>query len=300
MERTSSRYADFLAAPNRALGHVRVDGAWVAKYQNDPDAESPAGGVSSSARDVAQWLRLQLGGGAFQGTQVIDGAALAETHRPQIVRSPPKDPATDRAGFYGLGWNVDYDDRGAVRLSHSGAFKLGAATAVSLLPAENVGIVVLTNMAPIGVPEAIATSFLDLAQRGQVQKDYLPVYQQAFAQLGAPPYGTEVDYAKPPAQASAAAPLAAYAGTYNNSYCGDIRIVAKDGGLVLQRGAQLTPFPLTHYDRDVFSYQPTGEMAYGLSGVTFTLGPDGKASRVVIEDLDIYGAGTLGRVQPGP
>ncbi|MBV9359411.1 MAG: serine hydrolase, partial [Chloroflexi bacterium] len=67
MEHTSSRYADFLAAPNRAFGHVSVDGAWVAKYQRDPDAQSPAGGVSSSARDVAQWLRLQLGGGTFQG-----------------------------------------------------------------------------------------------------------------------------------------------------------------------------------------------------------------------------------------
>ncbi|MBV9354859.1 MAG: DUF3471 domain-containing protein, partial [Chloroflexi bacterium] len=292
----SSRYADFLAAPNRALGHVSVDGAWVAKYQRDPDAQSPAGGVSSSARDVVQWLRLQLGGGTFQGKRLIDAAALAETHRPQMVSNPPKDPATDRAGFYGLGWDVNYDDHGAVRLSHSGAFALGAATNVSLLPAEDVGIVVLSNGAPIGVPEAIATSFLDLVQRGQVQRDYLPVYQQAFAALGAPTYGTTVDYAKPPAGASPAASPDAYTGTYANPFVGQIEVAAKDGGLVLRLGPDQTTFPMTHYDRDVFSYQPTGEVAYGPSGVTFTIGADGKASSVVIENLNIYGAGTFGRV----
>jgi CubicO group peptidase (beta-lactamase class C family) len=52
-----------------------------AKYHRDPDAQSPAGGVSSTVRDLAQWLRLQLG----NGKQVIDAEALAETHRPQMA-----------------------------------------------------------------------------------------------------------------------------------------------------------------------------------------------------------------------
>jgi Domain of unknown function (DUF3471)/Beta-lactamase len=235
---------------------------------------------------------LQLGKGTFQGKQVIDAGALAETHR------PPKDPATDRAGFYGLGWNVNYDDHRAVRLNHSGAFALGAATNVSLLPAEGVGIVVLTNAAPIGVPEALCASFLDLAQTGKVAKDYLTEYQQAFAVLGKPTYGTAVDYAKPPAQASPAAPVDAYVGTYANPYFGEIQIVAKDGGLALRQGAKPADYPMTHYDRDVFSYQPTGESSFGPSGVTFTVGASGKASGVLIENLNIYGQGEFGRVQP--
>jgi hypothetical protein len=48
----------------------------------------------------------------------------------------------------------------------------------------------------------------------------------------------------------------------------------------------------------VFSYQPTGESAYGPSGVTFTVGADGKASSVVIENLNIYNTGTFSRAQP--
>src|SRR5262245_15881920 len=120
MKSTSSRFADYAAARNRAHLHARVEGKWVAKYVRDPDAQSPAGGVSSTARDVAQWMRLQLGGGKFNGKQLIKARALGETHRPQIVSRPPGNPATDRAGFYGLGWNVNYEDKGRVLLTHSG------------------------------------------------------------------------------------------------------------------------------------------------------------------------------------
>src|SRR5262249_59625903 len=124
----------------------------------------------------------------FNGEKFIAPEALAETHRPQIVSNAPENPATDRAGFYGLGWNVSYDEHGPVRLSHSGGFELGAATAVHLLPSEGLGIVVLTNAAPIGVPEAIGASFFDLVLRGKVQKDWLGAYQRAFEGLAPPPY----------------------------------------------------------------------------------------------------------------
>jgi CubicO group peptidase (beta-lactamase class C family) len=53
MNSTSSRYADFVARQNKALGHVLVDGKWVQKFKRDPDAQSPTGGVSSSVDDVA-------------------------------------------------------------------------------------------------------------------------------------------------------------------------------------------------------------------------------------------------------
>ncbi len=296
MKHTSSRHADFEASPNHALLHVRVDGKWVAKYKRDPDAQSPAGGVSSSARDMAQWLRLQLGNGKFEGKQVVDAAALAETHRPQVVRQPPPNPATDLAGFYGLGWNVSYDDQGRVRLSHSGAFNLGAAATVFLLPAEELGIVVLTNAYPIGVAEALGASFFDMVLSGKVEKDWVEFFGQAFATLFKPDYGTTIDYTKPPSQPSPALASDAYVGTYRNDFFGEIEIVAKDGGLVLQQGPHKTPFPIQHYDRDVFTYQPVGENAAGLSGVTFTVVAEGKATSVVIENLNIHDEGTFTRM----
>ena len=44
--------------------------------------------------------------------------------------------------------NVSYDQQGRLRLNHSGGFDLGAATFVNLVPAEQLGIVVLTTGAP--------------------------------------------------------------------------------------------------------------------------------------------------------
>jgi CubicO group peptidase (beta-lactamase class C family) len=298
MKSTSSRNADYAAAMNRAHLHVKVDGKWVAKYERDADAQSPAGGVNSTARDLAQWMRLQLGRGKFNATQIVAAKALAETHRPQIISRPPANPATDRAGFYGLGWNVNYDDKGRVRLGHSGGFDMGAATVVNLVPSEDLGIAVLTNAAPMGVPEAIAASFLDLVLNGKMDKDWVGIYKQAFEEAFQPNYGTKVNYLKPGAQKSPALPAAAYLGTYGNPLFGEIEVMEKEGSLLLRMGPKKMEFPLRHWDRDVFIYQPVGEMAGGLSGVTFTVRADHRAVTVVVENLDVYGQGMFARTAP--
>ncbi|MGH7117251.1 MAG: serine hydrolase domain-containing protein, partial [Stellaceae bacterium] len=295
MKHTSSRFADFTASANRALGHVRLDGSWVARYTRDPDAQSPAGGASSTARDMAMWLRLQLGGGRLGGKEIVAAEPLDETHRPQIVRMPPKNPAVDYAGFYGLGWNINYDAEGRVQWGHSGGFSLGAATSVSLLPDQQVGIVVLTNAQPIGVPEAVSRGFFDVVLTGKVEHDWLALYGQLMATALAPNYGAAIDYSKPPAQPSPALPAAAYAGAYQNDLYGPIMVAATDAGLAVELGPGRQPFPIQHFDRDVFTYQPSGENAAGLSAVSFAVAADQRASTVTIENLDIDGQGTFTR-----
>lgn len=293
MKSSSYRFSDFTAAENRARLHVRVDGKWAAKYVREPDAQAPAGGASSSARDMAQWLRLLLAGGKFDGRQVIAAKALAETHRPQIVSHTPADPLADRAGSYGLGWNVNYSDDGRVILGHSGAFGMGAATVVMLLPGESLGIAILTNGMPIGMPEAIGTSFFDLVRKGKIEKDWLEIFRPAFEAILAPEYGKTADYSRPPVGNSPPLALSSYVGTYHNDYFGDIEVVEKDKALLLRLGPKKNAFALGHWDRDVFTYQPAGENAGGLSGVTFWVGPERRATRVVIENLDIHGQGTF-------
>jgi CubicO group peptidase (beta-lactamase class C family) len=303
MRNTSSRYADFAAAANRAPGHVLVGDQWVAKFARDPDAQSPAGGVSSTARDMAQWLRLQLARGRLDSREIVKAAALDETHRPQIVRTPPGNPMVDRAGFYGLGWNIDYDAAGRIHWSHSGAFDLGVATCVNLLPAEGLGIVALTNAQPIGVPEAVSRSFLDLTLTGKVQRDWFAAYRQLFAATLAPDYPI-LDFSRTPAASSPALPATAYTGAYGNKLYGAIEIAAvgtgagagADTGLVLRLGPKQEPHPLRHFDRDVFGYEPAGENAAGPSAVVFTLGADGRATALRIANLDRDGQGTFYRV----
>jgi CubicO group peptidase (beta-lactamase class C family) len=293
MTSTSSRHDDFVARQNKALGHVLVDGKWVQKYQRDPDTESPAGGVSSSVTDLVKWVRLQLANGKFDGRQIVAGDPLTETHLAQIMINPSS--ASGIPQFYGLGWNVNYDG-GRLRLSHSGAFALGSGTTVNLSPADQLGIVVLTTGAPVGVAEALAADFLDTALYGKPTRDWFKLYQQAFAEMMAA--GLATDYAKPPASPLPAAGNAAYVGTYANDFFGDIAIIEQGGKLAIVQGPKDMTFAITHYDRDAFSYVTEGESAVGTAGITFTLGADGKAAEVVVENLDIHGEGTFVRADP--
>ena len=111
---------------------------------------------------------------------------LAETHKPQICRNaadPAKPNECPGGQFYGLGWNVNTDAQGHTQLAHSGAFFLGAATSVYMVPDEHLGVLVLSNSMPIGLPEAICLHFLDLVHYGKPQRDYFPLLGNVFAQM---------------------------------------------------------------------------------------------------------------------
>ncbi|MFF4381736.1 serine hydrolase [Kitasatospora sp. NPDC001547] len=311
MTATSSLRSAYDHAANKAVPHVRTgddnssssssgssggsgSGGWQVSTTENADAQSPAGGVSSTVQDLARWMRLQLAGGSFEGRQVLDTAALSQTWLPHSLSNPPAAPAGN-PGQYGLGWNVGRDTRGRLRLNHSGGFLLGAATVVTLLPAEQLGIVVLTNGQPTGLPEAVAEEFYDLAQEGHETVDWLGFLGKVIpAALVA---GTSpTDYTKPPAGAPGAKPDAAYVGTYTNGYYGPLTVTTGNGGaLVMSLGPDNLQFPLQHYAGDVFSFRTRGENAVGLSGVTFTAGDDGKAAKVVVEQFDHDGLGTFTR-----
>jgi CubicO group peptidase (beta-lactamase class C family) len=296
MARASYRHADYLAHDDRARIHKRLpNGNWAALYDRDPDAEAPAGGASASLTDMLRFLRLQLGNGVLDGRRLVDAKALADTHVPQVIPGPPRSPAS-RASFYGLGWNVSYDDEGRTRIGHSGAFNLGTATNITFMPGEGLGIVVLTNGQPIGVAEAIGAAFLDIAQNGVQTVDWPGFMGSIFEQIEAADAPAR-DYTKLPATPQSARDLIAYAGSYGNRYYGPLLISAQGDRLSMTLGPQAKPttFVLRHFDGDTFSFQTIGENANGLAGATFHVGKDGTASKVVLDFYDRTGLGTFVR-----
>jgi CubicO group peptidase (beta-lactamase class C family) len=291
MTSTSSRYADFEARENKAVGHVMEDGQWVHREQRQPDGESPAGGASSSVNDMAKWMRLQLGKGMFEGEQVVAQAPLEESHLPHMLteaRSPFGYP-----GFYGLGWVVGWTPDGRTRLLHSGAFSMGAATTVSLYPDDGLGVVVLSNAAPIGVPEALAAIFSDTAFYGEPTQDWMPLFRGLFQQMMAAEAGP--DYSTPPDDPRPSADRTGYLGSYENDYFGVVEIVQQGDGLAMVIGPEPKTFPLTHYDGDTFTWETIGENAIGLSSVTFTLDQDRKAAGMFVGQLETHGDGRFAR-----
>lgn len=286
MTSSSFSFADYEAAPNRAIGHQRVDGEWVHVETRDPQAQAPAGSASSDVVDLARWMRLHLANGTLDGEELIDPDVLQVMRQPHMVSGVSLDPAA-RSGLYGYGLGTGANGSGMVTWSHSGAFLLGAGTVVNMLPAAGLGIAVVSNASPVGAVEAIAQAFLDIALYGQVQRDWIATFDAAFAPMFTDP--SELAGRTPPEGATPAAPPAAYAGTYSNDYVGDVVIEAVDGTLVMGLGPDLIPFELTSWGGDLFSYQPTGENALGLSAVTFDL----VAGTVTIEQLNSAGMGTL-------
>jgi len=293
MNSTSSRYADFVARTNKAPGHVQENGTWTQKYKRDPDTESPAGGVSSSVNDLAKWMRLELADGQFDGKQIVDGKALATARSPQILKG--FSPLNGLPEFYGLGWDIKYDKEGRLRLSHSGAFALGAATTVQLIPSEHLGVVVLTNAYPIGLAEGLAFTFTDVALYGKATQDWFALFKKVFSDPAAPGVSLGTDYLKWPASPTPALATSAYVGTYTNDFFGDIQIIEEGDRLAIVEGPHKSTFRLQHYDRDIFKYKSEGENATLAAGVIFTIGADGKAATVTVENLNVRGEGIFKR-----
>jgi CubicO group peptidase (beta-lactamase class C family) len=294
MTSTSSRHADFLARPDRAALHIRDNGGWAAKVQRNPDPQAPAGGVSSTVGDLANWARLELGRGMFEGKRLIAADALDQTHEPLMSRG--LNPVTQAQSFYGLGWNVEFGRHG-LTWGHAGAFSAGARSLVTLYPKSRLGIVVLSNAFPTGVPEGVSDSFADMVFDGEIKTDWVTAWNKTYAGLFGPAIeAAKATYAMPPAPSSSPLALEAYEGRYTNPYVGEAIVKREAGSLVLKVGpreGQTTA--LHHFDRDLYLTYPDADMPEMPSEVRFSIGPDGRAAAVTIDFLDSGGLGTLQR-----
>lgn len=257
MARTSSRHADFVAHVNRAWGHVQIGGNYdsygqsPARYQvleqRQPDAQSPAGGVSSSAADMARWMVLVLGKGIYNGQRLIDETALNTA----TTRQSPDIPKVS----YGYGFNVGTDPHGHRTISHSGAFLQGAHTAFYLWPDEGLGITVLTNAQPRGLAEAIAIGFGERAFGHAPSRDWLALLQGDMKSLYRPAGDlagqASPEYPAPPQS------LERYVGRYANAYYGTAAVLIDAAGqlqLVLGPDGG-TRHSLRHWDGDRFAFE---------------------------------------------
>lgn len=289
MDRTTDSFEELMAERNRASPHVRDgSGHWVVGEQRNPQAQAPAGGVSSTAEDLGTWMRIQLADGSLDGEPIVAAGALGDMRTPQNLNGGPRTPSA-RSSFYGYGLDVASRDDGFVVLSHSGAFLMGAATAVGIIPGQDLGVAVITNGQPVGVPEALREIIIDLVVDGEVTRDWWSLYSERMAELYEP--DTPTDWSAPVSGPTAASPPGVYAGTYDNPYYGPLEVRETGDGLEMVLGPEAMVFPLTHRDGDSFLFTPPGENSLGPTGLTFTL-EDDRAASVTSEYYDATGLGT--------
>ncbi|MCC6745044.1 MAG: serine hydrolase [Acidobacteria bacterium] len=108
----------------------------------DIEAMAAAGGIYSSAREMAEWLRLMLGGGVYNGKRLVSEKGFEQLTTPQIK--------IGGTSAYGLGWFL-HDWHGHKVVEHGGNID-GFNAQVAFMPDQRLGFVLLTNVtsSPLG------------------------------------------------------------------------------------------------------------------------------------------------------
>ena len=289
MKSTSYRYDDFMARDNRAVLHGYQNGAFVPLGQDNADQQAPAGGVSSNVVDMAEWLKLLLADGEHRGKPMIAADALLPALSPQSFSARAHDLAS-RPGFYGYGFNVNTELGGRQSMGHSGAFLLGTGTTFKIVPSAGIGIVVLTNGAPVGAAESVVATFIDTALYGKPTRDWFAAYNTALKVIFEPQ--ADLSEQAKPANPAPAKTLSVYTGRFDNAYYGAAEIQEADGALTLVLGPKSMRFPLRHWDGDTFAFAPAGEAALvdSLASLTFN-GDKGQPGGFDIKFYDDNGMG---------
>ena len=120
---------------------------------------APAGAIVSSVADMSSWVLLHLNKGKHEGTQIVSENQVAQMHAPQMV-APVTFPFPEiPISSYGLGWFVE-PYRGYMMAEHGGNIN-GFSSLVTLLPEQNLGVVVLTNLDANPVPNILTYNICD-------------------------------------------------------------------------------------------------------------------------------------------
>ncbi len=285
MEESGTTIGALEGRPNVARPHARLEGRVEPVPYRNVDNVAPAGAVNSNALEMARWVELQLAGGAFRGKRLLKEETLAEMHTPQTVMRLSDGwseylPGAHLAA-YGMGWMLS-DYRGRKVVQHGGNID-GMHAMVGMLPEEELGVVVLTNLSPNRLATAVMYRVFD-AYLGGPRTDWSSRLKASADSLQALAETRRAGLeAARVAGTSPSLPLAEYAGTYRDPMYGDATVSLEDGRLVLRRGPAFAG-ELEHWHYDIFRAawrDRTLERGF----VTFSLGPMGRARKMEVEGI---------------
>lgn len=294
MTSTSYHYADYESHANRASLHVFEQGEFQPRGQRNADAQAPAGGASSNVIDLAEWLKLLINNGQHKGKTLIPKEALLPVLSPQAFSAPPF-ALSSRPGFYGYGFNINVEADGRTTMGHSGAFLLGTGTSFKIIPSVGLGIVVLTNGAPVGAAEAVIAQFTDVALYGASTRDWYATYHKAMQNIFTPQ--ADLSSQARPASPLPALSLQKFIGSYENNYYGAAEVLESEEGITLVLGPKAMHFKLDHWDGNTFTFTPPGEaeLLASQASLVFTLDKNQPAHGFLIKMFDENGQGSWTR-----
>ncbi|HEY0895586.1 MAG TPA: serine hydrolase [Sphingobacteriaceae bacterium] len=214
---------DLANTPNKAAAHTMTDGRLISIRYPDIDNLGPAGSMSSSVEDLSKWVLMLLSKGKAGNKVLVPESALDQTWFPHSVLGNGG-TLFNKGHFqlYGLGWFLE-EYSGRRIISHTGGVN-GFVTSVTLVPEENLGIVVLTNTDHNYFYESLKWEVMD-AYFNLPFRNYSKIHLENFKKQQADEL--KKDQAMRDSVAAgkkAALSLNAYAGTYRNEFYGELTI----------------------------------------------------------------------------
>ena len=272
---------------NKTMPHDRIEGKITVIEHSSADEVGPAGSVWSSAEDIAKWVQCMLDSSKYSGGRLLTAKTWTEMFKPQVIVPasqfyPTMQLIKPNWTTYGLGW-FQHDYKGKKINYHTGS--LAGATAIhAQLPDEKLGIYVFGNLDHAEVRHAFVYKAFDLFALGGT-RDWSTEFFKLYGNLRAEGEKKEKEFETK--RASGTKPslsLADYAGKYSDPLYGDVEITVTGNQLSININ-NFVKATLDHWHYDTFRGWFEKKW-YGKAIASFTIGTDGKISKVNLEGMD--------------
>ncbi len=288
MTTSNTLLAKALRQENIITPHIEREGVNEPTFWASLDNVGPGGSISSNIVDLAQWVRLHLSNGTYNGQELLSAAVMDEMHTPQIIdRSQLPRINNPQAHFitYGMGWYIaDYLGRKVVEHGGSG---FGMCAFISMLPEEQLGLIILANTG--FVPHMMAALKLHIfdAYLHAPQRNWNSEYLQQWHSAQAHSRKQQADHlldlkAHRVANTHLSLPLDQYAGTYDEPFYGKAIVRLEENHLVFHYGMLIADLEHWHFDTFKSTWRPP---FHGDDLFTFTLDAMGKVDAMKVTDF---------------
>lgn len=212
-----------------------------------------AASIFSSTHDLSLWVRMLLNNGIIEEDTILPAHVIRDMMAPRTMKSVSGLRRMTGAQFstYALGWNA-WDHNGKKVVEHAGGMP-GYISQVTLVPQENLGIIILTNTltsAPTAMELYIldsylkeestdwASMFVGFKTRGETAEEEALVRREESRVLKTKP---SLDIEK-------------YVGTYEDKMYGKAIITMKDKELhlVFEPAKEMFYSDMEHWHFDTF------------------------------------------------
>lgn len=272
-----------LAAAADAAVPYAMEGDTRLRQKFWPVSATAAGGMSTSIASFANWLRVHLGKGEFDGRRLLSPSLMQELQKPR-VHVGASEFAEYSDVHYGLGLR-SHRYRGERVVWHGGGWT-GTNTLMMMLPDRGVGVAVLANngMVPQFAPHTFANYVFDRVC-GKEPIPWLDRFREWRRKFVAQQdVDRQAGKATPRPDTQPGRDLANYAGDYEHPGYGRITITHTEAKLHWAFRGMSEPLAYRHHDTFELSEAPDspGRLLPGRLAISFSADRDGNIASLAV------------------